>query len=54
VPVSAFGLADIVNVEAPEPVTEVGLNAAFTRAGNPITLKVTLLENGPTGVTVIL
>jgi len=54
VPVGAFGLADIVKVEVPEPVTEVGLNEELIRAGNPVTLKATLLENGPTGATVIL
>ena len=46
-------MEDIVKVDVPEPVIEVGLNEEFIRAGSPVTLKVTLLENGPTGVTVI-
>lgn len=43
-------LTDIV--DEPEPVTEVGLKLALAPAGNPLTLKVTLLANPPEPVTV--
>lgn len=47
-------MADIVKVEVPEPVTEVGLNEEVIRAGKPVTVKVTLLANDPTAATVML
>jgi len=41
-----------VNVEVPDPVTEVGLNDPLERFGSPPTLKVTVPANGPTGAIV--
>jgi hypothetical protein len=52
VPVGAFSWGDIVRVEVPEPVTEVGLNEELVLAGNPVRLNVTVPTNGPNGVTV--
>ena len=51
-PIAALGLIDIVNVVLPEPTTDVGLNEALVRAGNPLTLKLMVAENGPRAVTV--
>ena len=45
-------LTDIV--DEPEPVTEVGLKLALAPAGNPLTLKVTLLAKPPEPVTVVV
>jgi len=54
VPVGAFRLGDIVRVELPEPVTDVGLKEEFVAAGSPVTLKLTVAENGPNGAMVTL
>ena len=40
-----------MNVEVPEPLTDVGLNEALVCLGTPLTLKLTLDENGPSGAT---
>jgi hypothetical protein len=45
-------LVDIVSVVFPEPATDGGLNEALVRAGSPLTLKLTMAENGPRAVTV--
>ena len=48
------GVDDVVftvNVEDPEPVTEVGLNVAFVPVGSPLMLKPTALLNPPLAVT---
>ena len=50
-PVAALGLIDMVSVVFPEPATDVGLNEALVRAGNPLTVKLTAAENGPIAVT---
>jgi len=52
VPFGAFGLADIVSVVLPEPTTDVGLNEALVRAGDPLALKLTVAVNGPRAVNV--
>jgi hypothetical protein len=44
----------IVNVEVPEPVTEVGLKLAVAPDGKPLALKVTVPEKPFEGVTVTL
>ena len=36
-----FAAVATVNVEVPEPVTEVGLNAPVAPVGSPVTLKLT-------------
>ena len=36
----------------PEPTTDVGLNKAVVRVGNPLRLKFTLAEKDPRAVTV--
>ena len=41
----------MVNVVVPEPATEVGTNEELTRAGKPLTRKVTEPENGPNAAT---
>ena len=46
----AFLFTEIVRVELPEPATDVGLNELLVRAGNPLTLKFTVPENGPEAV----
>jgi len=51
VPVAVFGLVDIVSVVLPEPATDVGVNEELVRVGNPLTLKLTTAENGPSAVT---
>ena len=40
------------SVEEPEPVTEVGLKEPVALAGKPLTAKVTVPLNPPTGVIV--
>ena len=50
-PVGVFGFVVIVNVVVPEPATEVGTNEEVTRAGRPLTLKVTDAANGPNAAT---
>jgi hypothetical protein len=52
VPLRAFGPADTVSIEPPEPGTEVGLNDALVRAGNPLMLNVAVAEKGPRAETV--
>jgi hypothetical protein len=52
VPVGALRFGDIVRVEVPEPVTDVGLNEELVRGGNPLRLKLTEEGNGPNGVIV--
>ena len=47
-------LVDIVSVEVPEPVTDVGLKLALDREGNPLTLKLTTPLNPPEPVTVTM
>jgi hypothetical protein len=54
VPGGAFRLGDIVRVEVPEPATDVGLKEELVAAGNPVTLKLTVAENGPNGAMVTL
>ena len=51
-PLGALCLADTVSVELPEPGTVAGLNDELVRAGNPVTLNVTVAENGPSAETV--
>ena len=51
VPVGVFGFVVIVNVVVPEPATEVGTNEEVTRAGRPLTRKLTEAENGPNAAT---
>ena len=51
-PCAAPLLTDTVNAELPEPGTYLGLNDALVCLGNPVTLKFTVAENGPTGVIV--
>lgn len=46
-PVGEFLLVEMVNVEVPEPFTDVGLNDALVRFGNPVTEKPTFDEKGP-------
>jgi hypothetical protein len=41
----------MVNFELPEPGTLLGLNDALVRAGNPLTLNVTVAWKGPRAVT---
>jgi len=43
-----------VRVEVPEPVTAVGLKEELVAAGNPVTLKLTVAGNGPSGAMVTL
>ena len=52
VPLGVFLLVATVRVEEPEPVTEPGLKLPVARKGNPLTLKLTVPENPPDGVTV--
>lgn len=40
-----------VNVDEPEPDTEVGLKLAVAPDGNPLTLKFTVPVNPPVGLT---
>jgi len=51
-PLAALGLVDTVSVVLLEPTTDVGLNEALVRAGNPLTLNFTVAENGPRAVVV--
>ena len=51
-PLRAFGLANTVSVELPEPGTVVGLNDALVSPGNPVTLNVTVAGNGTKAETV--
>ncbi len=52
VPVGVLDRVEIVSVEEPEPVTDVGLNDALVREGKPLTLKVTVPPNPLMAVTV--
>jgi hypothetical protein len=45
VPVGVLERVEIVSLEVPEPVTDVGLNEALVREGKPLTLKLTVLLN---------
>src|SRR6266404_3247515 len=56
VPVVALLFTVTVKVELPDPATEVGLKVAVTRAGNPLTLRLTVPVNPLTApiVTVYL
>jgi hypothetical protein len=54
VPIDAGFFTDTVSVELPELMTDVGLNDALVRGGNPVKLKLTVPENGPEGVIVTL
>lgn len=51
-PLGALAPVTIVSVEMPEPGTLPGLNDALVCAGNPLTLNITVAENGPRGDTV--
>lgn len=52
VPAGVVALVVTDMVDDPEPVTEAGLKLALAPAGNPLTLKLTLLANPPDPVTV--
>jgi hypothetical protein len=52
VPVGEFLFVVTVSVELPPPLTDVGLNDALVRFGNPLKVKFTAAENGPSGVIV--
>ena len=52
VPVDVLERVVIFKVDVPEPVTEVGVNVAVAREGNPLTLKLTLLLKPLAAVTV--
>ena len=52
VPVPAVRPTDTLNVECPEPVTDVGTNVAVTFAGKPLTPSTTAPVNPVTAVTV--
>ena len=52
VPVDEFLLVETVNVEVPEPLTDVGLKDALVRLGTPVAEKLTLDEKGPRAVIV--
>ena len=54
VPVGALLPGVTVSVDIPEPVTVAGLKLALVRFGNPETLKLTVPENPPVGVMVIV
>ena len=45
VPTPVLLRVEMVSVEVPEPVTDVGLNVAVVRLGSPVTLNVTVLLN---------
>jgi len=51
VPAAVVLAVETLNVEEPEPVTEVGFNVAVTPAGAPLTLSPTAPLKLPLGVT---
>lgn len=53
VPIGVLPLVEIVSVEVQDgPLADFGLKLAVVRAGNPVTLRLTLPENPFNGVTV--
>ena len=44
-------MVDIVSVVLPDPATDVGVNEELVRVGDPLTLKLTAAENGPSALT---
>jgi hypothetical protein len=52
VPGGAFLFGPTVNVDVPDPVTDVGLNEVLVRFGTPVTVKLTEEVNGPRAVIV--
>jgi len=52
VPVCALRFAFTVNVDVPDPVTEVGLKLPLVLGGSPLRLRVTVPENPPEPVMV--
>lgn len=51
-PGGAFLFGPTVNVDVPDPVTDVGLNDVLVRFGTPVTVKLTEEVNGPRAVIV--
>ena len=51
-PGGAFLFGPTVNVDVPDPVTDVGLNDVLVRFGTPVTVKLTEEVNGPRSVIV--
>jgi hypothetical protein len=47
-------VVEMLSVELPEPVTDVGLKLALAPVGKPLTLKLTLLLKLLVGVTVVV
>jgi hypothetical protein len=50
--VGEFLLVEIVSVEVPEPLTDVGLKDALVRLGTPLAEKLTTDAKGPRAVIV--
>lgn len=47
-------MGETVSADVPEPATDVGLNEALVRGGNPVTAKFTVPAKGPSGAMATL
>jgi len=54
VPVDAVFVVEMLNVDDPELLTEIGLNVALAPAGTPLTLKLTVPRKQLTALTLVV